>query len=119
MVFGYCLVHGIIDFCCKLLFVGWYYWFVLLVVGWFYWLVLLAVGWYKYLRCSCWIARWTQVLEGHLLALQTAAIGQFTIYNFPKNYFNIIFFTSCGDDGRDALARPSNYLYNTLVLRQF
>ena len=108
-VVSYCLLVGTL---------GWYYWFVLLVVGWFYWLVLLAVGWYKYLRCSCWIARWTQVLEGHLLALQTAAIGQFTIYNFPKKYFIIIFFTtSFGGGVRDT--GPNDYLYNSLVLRLF
>ena len=59
------------------------------------WLVLL-VG-----TIGCWLVQVLEVqlldckvdpiLEGHLLALQTAAIGQFTIYNFPKNYFNHLF----------------------------
>ena len=51
-------MHGIIDFCCKLLFVGWYSWLVLLVCTIGCWLVLL-VG-----TIGCWLV---QVLEVQLL----------------------------------------------------
>ena len=55
LVFGYCLVHGIIDFFVSYFLFGWYFWLVLLVgtigwyFGWCYGLLVSSIGWYYWL----------------------------------------------------------------------